>query len=577
MEVHSVSLKKYHPEDLSHIADELRQFIIDRVSKQGGHFAANLGVIELTVALHYFLNLPNDQLIWDVGHQAYAHKILSGRKEQFKTNRKRGGISGFPKRKESEFDAFGVGHSSTSVSAAVGMAEALRITQESKKIVAVIGDGALTAGQAYEALNHLAHLQSPVLVIVNDNQISIDPTVGISLTEAFFKSLGLDYLGPIDGHNIDQILNALDVWKMEFAHQPLILHVKTMKGKGYGPAELEQTLWHAPGKFDKITGTREPKNETDLPTFQQIFGDAMVELAPIFPQMVSITPAMTSGSHLLDFQEKFPHRFFDTGITEQHAVTFAAGLATQGIKPVLSIYSTFLQRGYDQLIHDVALQELPVIFAIDRAGLVGEDGPTHHGVFDISALNAIPNMVLMAPSDGMELRNMLFSSLEWNQPIGIRYPRSKVATAIPEKISFQAIPFGKGRRIQSGNSGVAVLVFGSLLSTVLEATSSLENMVTVIDMRFAKPLDEKLLDDLSKEAPIWITVEDGALNGGFGSIIQQWISNHGKMNQVYTLGIPDQFIEHGKLEELYQILGLDAEGLRKFFIELFGENDESYH
>lgn len=568
-------LKQISPEELTGIANDLRQFIIDRVSQQGGHFAANLGVVELTVALHYFLQLPHDQLIWDVGHQAYAHKILSDRKERFSTNRKLGGISGFPKRLESEYDAFGVGHSSTSISAAIGIAEAQRMTHQNRKVVAVIGDGALTAGQAYEALNHLAHLQSPVLVVVNDNQISIDPTVGISLSATFFESLGLNYHGPIDGHSISEVLDALHLWQKDYSQRPFVVHVKTVKGKGFAPAELEQTRWHAPGKFDKITGTLEPKNVTDLPTYQHVFGKTMVELAQSFPRLVSITPAMTSGSNLLEFQEKFPNRFFDTGITEQHAVTFAAGLATQGIQPVLSIYSTFLQRGYDQLIHDVALQEIPVIFAVDRAGLVGEDGPTHHGVYDIAALNAIPQMILAAPSNGMELRNLLYSAMEWVRPSAIRYPRSKIPFAIPENSTFQTLPLGKANRIQTGTSGVAVLVYGAFLHSVLEAVSSLESEVTVVDMRFAKPLDEALLEELSKEAPIWVTVEDGSLNGGFGSIVQQWVSNHGKVNQVFALGIPDQFIEHGKLEELHHLLGLDTAGFTRYFSQLFGENDES--
>lgn len=570
-----LNFKNLPRENLPGVANDLRHFIIDRVSQQGGHFAANLGVVELTVALHYSLNLPFDQLIWDVGHQAYAHKILSGRMAQFHTNRKLGGISGFPKRLESEYDAFGVGHSSTSISAAVGMAEAQRLLEENRKIVAVIGDGALTAGQAYEALNHLAHLQSPVLVVVNDNQISIDPTIGISISETYFKSLGLTYHGPIDGHDIGAILQALENWITRYPSKPFVLHVKTTKGKGYEPAEQEQTLWHAPGKFDKITGTLEPKSENDLPTYQQVFGKTMVQLAQQFPNMVSITPAMTSGSNLLEFQEQFPDRFFDTGITEQHAVTFAAGLATQGIRPVLSIYSTFLQRGYDQLIHDVALQQLPVVFAIDRAGLVGEDGPTHHGVFDVSALNTIPNLILAAPSNGIELRNLLYSSLHWNLPTAIRYPRAKIPEHISLDEPFQLVPVGKGRRIQTGHSGVAVLVYGRFLPFVLEAVAQLENEITVVDMRFAKPIDELMLEELSKEAPIWITVEDGALNGGFGSIVQQWISNHGKMNQVYPLGIPDTFVEHGKMEELHRILGLDTKGLKRYFKQLFGESDES--
>lgn len=575
IDFHHPQFKHYAPNDLQGVADDLRQFIIDRVSQQGGHFAANLGVIELTVALHYFLNLPQDHLIWDVGHQAYAHKILSDRKDRFFSNRKMGGISGFPKRLESEYDAFGVGHSSTSISAALGMAEGRRIKNDSRRIVAVIGDGALTAGQAYEALNHLAHLQSPVLVVVNDNQISIDPTVGITLSAAFFESLGLNYLGPMDGHSIPEILDSLKIWDENYSDRPLVLHLKTTKGKGFLPAEQEQTRWHAPGKFDKITGTLAPKSTTDLPTYQQVFGKTMVELAEKFPHLVSITPAMTSGSNLLEFQEKFPDRFFDTGITEQHAVTFAAGLATQGIRPVLAIYSTFLQRGYDQLIHDVALQQLPVIFAIDRAGLVGEDGPTHHGVFDIAALNAIPNMILAAPSDGLELRNLLFSALQWDQPVAIRYPRSRIPAEIPTVANFQSLPLGKARRIQTGASGVAVLVYGAFLASVLHAISSLESEVTVIDMRFAKPLDDVLLEEVSKEAPIWVTVEDGTLNGGFGSIVQQWVSNRGKMNQVFTLGVPDQFIEHGKFEELHQLLGLDTEGFSRYFKQLFGENDES--
>ena len=567
-------IKSNSIEELEQKCIDLRQFIIDQVSEHGGHFSANLGVVELTVALHYVLNLPSDQLIWDVGHQAYAHKILSGRMDQFHTNRKLGGLSGFPKRSESNYDAFGVGHSSTSISAALGISAANKLLGISNKIVAVIGDGALTAGQAYEALNHWAHIQTPILVVINDNQISIDPTIGLTISKDFIESLGLPYIGIIDGHHLPQLIEHISQWAHDKAPKPLVLHVKTVKGKGYPPAESEQTLWHAPGKFDKLTAQIESSNSLQLPSYAHAFGKTMESLAEIFTEMVAITPAMTSGSGLIGFQKKYPNRFFDTGITEQHAVTFAAGLATTQIKPILAIYSTFLQRGYDQLIHDVALQHLPVILAIDRAGLVGEDGPTHHGVFDIAFLSVIPNIIIAAPSNIIELRNILFSALSWNKPVAIRYPRGQVEMLDWEQ-NFTDIPLGKANVIEEGNSGIAVWAVGNCLSDVIRANNRLENKVTIIDSRFVRPLDEELMNSIALKCPIWVTIEDGSIRGGFGSLVSQWLTENGKVNECISLGIPDTFIEHGKVSELKKILKIDANGIYQHLANLLGENNES--
>lgn len=545
--------------ELEQLCGEIRTFIIDQVSKNGGHFAANLGVVELTVALHFSMNTPHDQLIWDVGHQAYSHKILTGRRSEFESNRRLNGLSGFPKRAESEFDAFGVGHSSTSVSAAMGFAEADQLLGVSRKHVVVIGDGALTAGQAFEALNHLGHLRSDVLVIVNDNQIAIDQTIGAlqnRFDEDFFKALDLPYQGPIDGHHLPQLIDAIQT-QLELTG-PRILHVKTVKGKGYEPAEKDQTTWHSPGLFDKLSGIRAKSSEPQPPAYQDVFGLSLVELADMNDSIVAITPAMPTGSGLVPFMQKFPNRFFDTGITEQHAGTFAAGLAANGATTYMAYYSTFLQRGYDQLIHDVAIQNLPVIFCIDRAGLVGEDGPTHHGAFDLAFLRCIPNMIVAAPSSASELRNLLFSAPSWKSPVAIRYPRGK-ANTLDWRTSFKNVELGKGKIIQQSTSNLAILSIGTMLEVAEKAAQISGKSLTIADFRFVKPLDEALLKQLAETHSTFITLEDGCLNGGFGSAIIEWLVDNGYSNKVVRVGIPDQFIQHGSIAELRKICGMDAD------------------
>lgn len=557
--------------ELEQLCNEIRTFIIDQVSKNGGHFAANLGVVELTVALHFTLNTPNDQLIWDVGHQAYSHKILTGRKDVFETNRKLNGLSGFPKRAESEYDAFGVGHSSTSVSAAMGFAEADRLLGVQRKHVVVIGDGALTAGQAFEALNHLGHLRSDVLVIVNDNQIAIDQTIGAlqnHFDEDFFKALDLPYQGPIDGHHLPQLLEAIQT-QLDIPG-PRILHVKTVKGKGYEPAEKDQTTWHSPGLFDKLSGVRSTSSEPQPPAYQDVFGLSLVELAEENSSIVAITPAMPTGSGLVPFMLKYPDRFFDTGITEQHAGTFAAGLAANGSTVYMAYYSTFLQRGYDQLIHDVAIQNLPVIFCIDRAGLVGEDGPTHHGVFDLAFLRCIPNVIVAAPSSASELRHFLYSAPSWKSPVAIRYPRGK-ANTLDWKTPFQSVELGKGNLIQTSTSNIAILSIGTMLEVAQKAIQISGKSVTVADFRFVKPLDEVLLKVIAEAHSTLITLEDGCLNGGFGSAVIEWLSDHGYAKKVIRIGIPDQFIQHGSISELRKICGMDAEHVASLIQQHYSE------
>ena len=615
-------LKKLQPGQLRDVCDELRQYIIDVISVNGGHFGASLGVVELTTALHYVYDTPKDLLIWDVGHQAYGHKILTGRRDQFHTNRKYGGLSGFPKRTESEYDAFGVGHSSTSISAALGMAVARDLDKTDKKVVAVIGDGAMTAGLAFEALNNAGALKSDILVILNDNNMSIDPNVGalneyltdITTSRTFnkmrdevydmlghfrsagdkmrkiasrmekamtaaltpgslFRALGFKYYGPTDGHDVDGLRKMLE--DLQDIKGPKLLHIVTVKGKGFAPAEREQTKWHASSSpFDKITGKSLLESVSskgnEAPKYQDVFGEALVELATLDEQIVSMTPAMPSGSSLLPMMNTFPERAFDVGIAEQHAVTFAAGLAAEGKKPFCAIYSSFLQRGYDQVVHDVAIQKLPVVFCIDRAGLVGADGPTHHGAYDTSFLRAIPNIIISSPLNEQELRDMMYTSSKYNEAAwAIRYPRGK-ATGMEVREGFQKMEIGKGEVIREGKD-LAVLSFGPIGKYAIEAAQLLSEEGTeigVYNMRFAKPIDTHLLDEICLKYDRIITLEDGAIAGGFGSAVAEYISQKEIRPVLKILGIPDRVIEHGTQEELYAEIGLDAAALIETIKEL---------
>lgn len=618
-------LKKLSREQLFQLCEELRQYIIDVVSVHGGHFAASLGVVELTVALHYVYNTPYDQLVWDVGHQAYGHKILTGRKDNFVTNRKYGGISGFPKRSESEYDTFGVGHSSTSISAALGMAIAARLKNESRKSVAIIGDGAMTAGLAFEGLNHAGVSDADLLIILNDNCMSIDPNVGalkeyltdittsqtynkmrddvwhllgkmpvgkrftrdmaskletcvkglVSKSSNFFESLNLRYFGPIDGHNITKLVDTLkDLKKIP---GPKLLHIVTVKGKGYELAEKDQTKWHAPGLFDKVTGEIYKKKfaQVQPPKYQDVFGYSIIELAEQNERIMGITPAMPSGSSLKYMMEKMPARALDVGICEQHAVTLSAGLATQGMKVYCNIYSSFMQRAFDQVVHDVALQNLPVVFCLDRAGLVGEDGSTHHGAFDIAYFRCIPNMVISAPMNESELRNLMFTAQleKSNFPFVIRYPRGE--GVMPEwKTPFTEIEIGKGRKLKDGN-GIAILTIGHPGNF---ATAAIRELRTEgidpahYDMRFAKPLDEAMLHEVFSTYHKIITVEDGCIKGGFGSAVLEFMNDNGYTAEVKMLGIPDHFVEHGTLKELHRECNYDAQGIAGAVREMMQEN-----
>lgn len=605
-------LKKLTPEQLQDVCDELRTFIIDIVSVHGGHFGASLGVVELTTALHYVYNSPYDKIVWDVGHQAYGHKILTGRRDQFHTNRKYKGISGFPKRTESEHDAFGVGHSSTSISAALGMAVASDLNNEDRKVIAVIGDGAMTGGQAFEALNNAGAMKSDVLVILNDNNMSIDPNVGAlkeylaeitssrrfnkmrdevydllghfsaagekmrkvasrlesAMTAALtpgslFRSLGFKYYGPMDGHDVNGLRKTLE--DLKTVKGPKLLHIVTVKGKGFAPAEKEQTKWHAQSSpFDKITGdSLKPKsNAKSAPKYQDVFGDALLELAERDKNIVSMTPAMPSGSSLWPMMNAFPERSFDVGIAEQHAVTFAAGLAAQGKKAFCAIYSSFLQRGFDQLIHDVAIQKLPVVFCIDRAGVVGADGPTHHGAYDTSFMRSIPNLVISSPLNEQDLRDMMFTASKYDGASwAIRYPRGS-ATGM-EMRDFEMMEIGKGICIQEGEE-VAVLSFGPIGKYVTEASKELEKEGVHIghyDMRFAKPLDTELLDEICQKYHHIITIEDGARLGGFGSAVAEYLVEKEEKPTLKIMGLPDRIIEHGTQEELHTEVGLDVPAL----------------
>ena len=605
-------LRKLSRDQLQKVSDELRQYIIDTVSVHGGHFAASLGVVELSVALHYVFNTPYDQLVWDVGHQAYGHKILTGRRDNFSTNRKYNGLSGFPRRSESQYDTFGVGHSSTSISAALGMAMAAKYKGEAdRKAVAIIGDGAMTAGLAFEGMNHAGVADTDLLIILNDNCMRIDPNVGalkeyltdistsqtynklkddiwkalgklpigshfsreiaskiehsikgfISRSSNLFESLNLRYFGPIDGHNITKLVDTLN--DLKNIPGPKLLHIMTVKGKGYALAEKDQTKWHAPGLFDKITGEIYKKHyeSPQPPKYQDVFGHTIIELAEMNKKIFGITPAMPSGSSLKFMMEKMPDRAFDVGICEQHAVTLSAGMATQGMRVFCNIYSSFMQRAYDQVIHDVAIQNLPVVFCLDRAGLVGEDGPTHHGAYDIPYMRCVPNMIVSSPMNESELRNLLYTAqLDSNQhPFVIRYPRGE--GVMPQwKTPFQEIPIGKGRKIKDGE-GIAILTLGHPGNFATAAIRELKMdglNPAHYDMRFAKPLDEELLHEVFSKYSNILTVEDGTIVGGFGSAILEFQAAHGYKANVRILGIPDHIVEHGTLKELRHECGYDA-------------------
>jgi len=597
---------------LVQVCGELRQFIIDNVSVYGGHFGASLGVVELTVALHYAFNTPADQLVWDVGHQAYGHKILTGRRTRFSTNRKYGGLCGFPVRTESDYDTFGVGHSSTSISAALGMAVANQYQHVDKQHIAVIGDGAMTAGMAFEAMNHAGVSNSNLLIVLNDNCMSIDPNVGalksyltdittsrlynrtrdevwdtlgalfgkraqkqlskveaglkgvLSKSSNIFEALNIRYFGPVDGHDVDRLVEIFN--DLKNIPGPKILHTITVKGKGYDLAEKDQTKWHAPGLFDKVTGEIVKKKfETPQPPkYQDVFGLTIVELAEQNDKIVGVTPAMPSGSSLNIMMKAMPDRAFDVGIAEQHAVTFSAGMATQGLIPFCNIYSSFMQRAYDQLIHDAVLQNLRVVFCLDRAGLVGDDGATHHGFFDIAYLRCLPNLVVSAPMNEEELRNLMYTAqLEKNKfPFSIRYPRGE--GVMPDwRRPFAELEIGKGRVVREGED-VAILTIGTVGDFAVDACKQLtldELNPAHYDMRFVKPLDEALLHDVFRRFKKIITVEDGVLKGGFGSAVLEFMADHNYKADVKRLGIPDRFVEHGTQKELYRECGYDAQAI----------------
>ncbi len=574
-------LRRLSEQELPQLAQELRDFIIDIVAVKEGHLGASLGVVELTIALHYVFNTPEDLLVWDVGHQAYGHKILTERKDKFHTNRQLGGISGFPKRSESVYDTFGVGHSSTSISAALGMALASNLKGDfEKQHISVIGDASIASGMAFEGLNHAGVTDANLLVVLNDNAIGIDPSIG-ALKNYFtavkegknpkennmIKSLNFDYSGPIDGHDIFALIKELK--RLQKIKGPKFLHIITTKGKGLQQAEKNQVQYHAPGKFDALTGDILPKSEAHLPPkYQDVFGLTLVELARINEKIIGITPAMPSGSSLKYMMEEFPTRALDVGIAEQHAVTLSAGMATQGMIVFCNIYSTFLQRAYDQIIHDVALQNLPVIFCLDRAGLVGEDGATHHGVFDLAYLRCIPNMIVYAPLNEKALRNILYTAqLGLKHPIAIRYPRGR-GVIVDWRKPFEKVSIGDANCIKAG-SKIAVLSTGTIGNNVIEALNQVENPIEIAhyDFAFIKPLDEPLLHTIFNTFQKIITLEDGVIQGGFGSAIISFASENKYAIPITTLGIPDQFIEHGSIAELQKICGIDVESIVSFFLK----------
>ena len=573
-------LRKLSEEDLFGLAKDLREFIIDIVSKKEGHLGSSLGTVELTIALHYVFNTPIDKLVWDVGHQAYGHKILTGRKNSFHTNREFGGISGFPEINESEFDSFGVGHSSTSISAALGMSLASSIKQEfDKEHIAVIGDASIASGMAFEGLNHAGVTNSNITVILNDNSIGIDPSVGAlknylstvkvnsKKTDNIFESLNFDYYGPIDGHSIDSLLIVFK--RIKNKKGPKLIHVITKKGKGLKLAEEDQIKYHAPGKFDNKTGVIINSKVKNLSSkFQDVFGLTILDLAKKNNKIIAITPAMPTGSSLTHMIKELPDRAFDVGIAEQHAVTLAAGFASQGLIPFCVIYSTFLQRAYDQIIHDVAIQKLPVIFCIDRAGLVGNDGATHHGVFDIAYLRCIPNLTIFAPKNEIELRNILYTSqLKDRGPIAIRYPRGRGLIFDWEK-EYKEVKIGQGEEIRSGKL-LSILCVGTIINEVIDISNKLN--LSLYDMRFIKPIDTKILHKVCQRGDKIITIEDGVKAGGFGSSVLEFMSENNYSNKVKILGVPDIFIKHGKTEKLKESIGLDKTSL-EITIESF-KND----
>lgn len=575
-------IKNLSINELKDLAQELREFIIEIVSTKEGHLGASLGVVELTLAIHYFFDTPNDKLIWDVGHQAYIHKIITGRKSIFETNRQKGGISGFPKISESEFDNFGTGHSSTSISAILGMAIASKIKKENRNHIAVIGDASIASGMAFEGMNHAGVTDANTLIILNDNAMAIDQNVGAlkeylssikkgeNDSKNIFEYFNFKYFGPIDGHNINELLTTFEeVVKYD---GPKFVHVITKKGKGYKIAEEDQVRFHAPGKFDIKTGNSLKKHgDKTLMKYQDVFGETIVDLADSDKKIVGITPAMPSGSSLKPMMDKYPERAFDVGIAEQHAVTLAAGLASQGMKPVVAIYSTFLQRAYDQVVHDVATQNLPVTFCIDRGGVVGEDGATHHGVMDIAWLRTIPNMIVSAPMNEHNLRNLMFTAVSSNKPFTIRYPRGN-GVLENWKNDISKIEIGKGETIKEGTE-IAILSIGHPGNFVIDAISSLdpesESKVGHFNMIFVKPLDHNLLISVFENYKNIITVEDGVKNGGFGSAILEWANENSKNNKITILGMSDSFLDHGKPTELHEEMGISSNKIKETLLDVF--------
>jgi len=582
--------------DLKPLAGELRNFLIDAVSQKGGHFAAGLGTVELTVALHYVFNTPDDRLIWDVGHQAYPHKVLTGRRDRLHTIKHKDGLAPFPSRTESVYDTFGVGHSSTSISAALGMAIAAKHAGSSRRSVAVIGDGAISAGMAFEALNHAGSLDANLLVILNDNDMSISENVGafsnyfarmlsgrvyahlreggkkilknmppmwelarrseehmkgMILPGTIFEEMGFNYLGPVDGHDIDALVSTLK--NVRELKGPQFLHVVTRKGKGYAPAEADPIKWHGPGPFDPKSGVIYKERSTG-PSYSQVFGNWLCDIATADARVVGITPAMREGSGMVEYSKRFPDRYYDVAIAEQHAVTFAAGLACEGMRPVVAIYSSFLQRAYDQVIHDVALQNLPVTFALDRAGLVGGDGATHQGSFDISFLRCIPNLTLMAPADENECRQMLYTAVQLGTPAAVRYPRGQGTGAVIEQ-EMRALPIGQAQVRREGRSGLAILAWGPMVAACEPIAAQLD--ATLVNMRFIKPLDEALILKLAAHHHAFVTVEENMVAGGAGSAVAEFLSSRGHSPTMLHLGIPDRFIEHGSRDECVAAAGLD--------------------
>ena len=595
-------LKSLSIDDLPAFCNEVREFLLESVSSSGGHLASGLGALELTVALHYVFDTPNDKLVWDVGHQSYVHKLLTGRRDKLHTVKKKNGLSGFPRRAESAFDTFGVGHSSTSISAALGMAIAAKHQGLKTRSIAVIGDGAMTAGMAYEALNHAGDLDTGMLVVLNDNDMSISPNVGglskylarilsghfystvresskkiLSKTPSMknfakraeehakgmvlpaatlFEEMGFAYYGPVDGHDITELIRILN--NIKNTDKPKFLHVVTQKGKGYKPAEIDPIEYHAVSKFDLKMGIKKSKI-ADTPTYTEVFGQWLCDMARTHKNLVGITPAMREGSGMVDFSRRYPEQYYDVAIAEQHAVTLAAGMACEGLKPIVAIYSTFLQRAYDQLIHDVALQNLPVVFAIDRAGLVGSDGATHSGNYDLSYLRCIPNMIVMAPADENECRQMLYTAYQQDCPTAVRYPRGKGVGIKPQK-KMQALEIGRGKILRKG-SAIAILLFGSLMQEASEAADALD--ASLVNMRFVKPLDEDLIRDLSESHRLLVTLEDNALHGGAGSGVSEFLNREGIQVPILHLGIPDEYIEHATREEQLESINLSGSGIIK--------------